>query len=145
VSNAPYVPIRRRTREDLLAHLSSGNSGEVHDALLSAAYWDDDWRWAQQQLVSFADSNDDKILWAVALGLGFVAVFHGEIDEETVEPILTRIKTRPSLADVAQGSLEEIDHFVRRRRAGEDIPLGERLPKDWQPPSGHFKQDPGQK
>jgi hypothetical protein len=132
-----YAPIPRRTRESIQEALSTGNPNSIHDALLSAAYWDDDWRWAQQQLVNFAESDDDKILWAVALGLGYVAVFHGEIDEEKVRPILSRIRKKPSLVDVAQESLEEIDHFVTRRRAGEDILLGQRLPEDWRPPSGN--------
>jgi len=136
MSELNYVPVRRRTREEIAAALSSGNPDQIHDALISAAYWDQDWRWAQQQLVNFAEHDNKKILWAVVLGLGFVAVFHGEIDEQVVQPILTRIKkARPDLADVVQETEEEIEHFVKLRREGKKISLGKRLPENWRPPS----------
>jgi hypothetical protein len=138
--NKHYAPIARLSRNEILKALSHGDSSAIHNALLSAAYWDSDWKWAQQRLVDFADSSDEHILWAVALGFGFIAVFHGEIDEEIVWPILIRLKNwpvtwgRPSLAAAAEETEEEIDHFVRRRRMGEKISLGRRLPEDWRPP-----------
>lgn len=129
-----YVPVRRRTREAILSALSSGKAHEINEALISAAYWDEDWRWAQQQLVNFAEHDDDLVLWAVIAGFGFIAAFHGEIDEETALPILNRLKDRPALAGDVEETLLEIDHFVTRRKRGEDIDLGERLPEDWRPP-----------
>lgn len=138
--NKHYAPIARLSRNEIFEALSHGDSSAIHNALLSAAYWDSDWKWAQQRLVDFANSNDEHILWAVALGLGFIAAFHGEIDEETVCPILIRLKNwpvtseRPSLAAATEETEEEIDHFVRRRRMGEKISLGRRLPEDWWPP-----------
>ena len=132
-----YAPVRRRTREEILSSLSSGKPQEIRDALISAAYWDKDWRWAQQQLISFAEHEDDLVLWAVIAGLGFIAAFHGEIDEEKALPILHRLKDRPALASDVEETLAEIDHFVTRRRQGEDIDLGERLPEDWLPPGQH--------
>jgi hypothetical protein len=129
-----YVPVRRRTRDEILSSLSSGTAQEIRDALISAAYWDDDWRWAQRQLVNFADHDVELVLWSIIAGLGFIAVFNGEIDEETALPILNRLKDRPSLAAEVEETLAEIDHFVTRRKRGEDIDLGERLPEDWRPP-----------
>ena len=129
-----YVPVQRRTKNEILSSLSSDNAQEVRDALISAAYWDEDWRWAQQQLIKFAEHEDELVLWAVVAGLGFIATFHGEIDKETVLPILNRLKDRPALAGDVEETLAEIDHFVTRRKRGEDIDLGERLPEDWQPP-----------
>jgi hypothetical protein len=129
-----YAPLPRRTRESIQNSLLTGNPDEIHDALLSAAYWEDDWRWAQQQLLSFADCENDKILWAVALGLGYIAAFHGEIDEEMVRPVLARLKKRAAIVAVVEETEEEIEHFVRRRKAGENISLGERLPEGWRPP-----------
>ncbi len=129
-----YAPVRRRTREEIVSSLSSGSAQEIRDALISAAYWEEDWRWAQQQLINFSEHNDDLVLWAVVAGLGFIATFHGEISEETVLPILDRLKAQPALAGDVDETLAEIDHFVRRRKRGEDIDLGERLPEDWRPP-----------
>lgn len=128
-----YVPVRRRTRQEILASLSAAEPQEIRDALISAAYWDEDWRWAEQQLVKFAEHNDELVLWAVIAGFGFIAAFHGEIDLDVVLPILERLKDRPALAGDVEETLAEIDHFVIRRKSGEDIHLGRRLPEDWRP------------
>jgi hypothetical protein len=71
--------------------------------------------------------------------LGFIAAFHGEINEETVLPILDRLKARSALAGDVEETLAEIDHFVTRRKRGEDIDLAERLPEDWRPPGEQKK------
>ena len=129
-----YAPIPRRSRESILASLAGGNPSEIIDALYSAAYWDDDWRWAQEQLLRFAEHDNYKVLWAVVQGLGYIAVFHGEIDQERVEPVLARLKALPTIAPEVEETEEEIDHFVRRRKAGENVSLGKRLPPEWRPP-----------
>jgi hypothetical protein len=136
-----YVPIRRRSREQILANLSSGSPEEIAAALLSAAYWDSDWRWAQQQLFRFAGRDDDQILWAVATGLGFIAAFHGELDEREAQLVLNRLKARPGVANAAEETTADIEHFVKKRREGQDVDLAERLPEDWSPPQGHFKNN----
>jgi len=141
--NTPhYVPVHRRTREEILVGLSSGNPSEIRDALISAAYWEENWNWAQQQLVKFAEYDNDLVLWAVATGLAFIAAFNGEINEQEARSILSRLKTRPNTAVVsaAEEAEADIDHFVRRRREGEDIDLTERLPEDWRPPSERFSE-----
>jgi hypothetical protein len=129
-----YAPVQRRTREEILTSLSSGGNQEIRDALISAAYWDEDWSWAQRQLMRFAEHDDDLVLWAVVAGLGFIAAFHGEIDEATALPVLDRLKTHTTLASEVEETLAEIDHFVTRRKRGEDIDLATRLPEDWRPP-----------
>ncbi len=129
-----YAPVQRRNREDILTSLSNGGSQDIRNALISAAYWDDDWRWAQGQLLRFAEHDDDLVLWAVVAGLGFIAAFHGEIDEATALPVLDRLKTRAKLASDVEETLAEIDHFVTRRKRGEDVDLATRLPEDWRPP-----------
>jgi hypothetical protein len=132
-SDLNYAPVQRQTREGILASLLNGGSQDIRDALISAAYWDDDWRWAQQQLIRFAEHDDDLVLWAVVAGLGFIAAFHGEIDEGTALPVLDRLKKRTALTSDVEETLAEIDHFVTRRKRGEDIDLATRLPEDWRP------------
>jgi hypothetical protein len=134
-----YSPVPRRSREAILDALSGGVSRSIADALLSAAYWDPDWKWAEGQLVRFASHEDPQVLWAVASGFGLLAAFHGEIDLAIVEPILERLKgdkVTPGVAYTADSSMDEIEHFVKRRRAGEQIDLAERMPDDWRPATG---------
>jgi hypothetical protein len=124
--------IRRRSREEIMASLSTGNPDEIRDALISACYWDKDWKWALQQLRKFAEHSDDQVLWTVATGVGFIAAFNGEIDEPEAQSILSRLKANANSAVVAAAEEAEanIKHFVGHRQRGEDVELAERLPED---------------
>lgn len=125
--------IRRRSRNEIIASLSSGSREEIRDALISACYWDKDWKWALQQLRKFAEHGDDLVLWAVATGVGFIAAFNGEIDQHEAQPILTRLKANANsaVAAAAEEAEADIEHFVGHRQRGEDVELVERLPEDW--------------
>lgn len=126
-----YQPVKRRTRESILKSLESGDPNEIHEALESAAYWDEDWSWAQTQLLRFSWHDSDTVLWAVALGFTFLAVFHGNIDESLVLPVLAQMKERrPNLRGVVEEAEADIDHFVRKRREGAEIELARRLPPE---------------
>ena len=124
--------IRRRSRKEIIASLSSGSRNEIRDALISACYWDKDWKWALQQLRKFAEHGDDLVLWAVATGVGFIAAFNGEIDEHEAQSILTLLKANANsaVAAAAKEAEADIEHFVGHRQRGEDVELVERLPED---------------
>ena len=125
--------IRPRSREEIIASLSSGNPNEIRDALISACYWDKDWKWALQQLRKFAEHGDDLVLWAVAAGVGFIAAFNGEIDQHEAQSILIRLKANANsaVAAAAEEAQADIEYFVGHRQRGEDVELVERLPQDW--------------
>jgi hypothetical protein len=125
--------IRRGSREEIIASLSSGSRNEIRDALISACYWDKDWKWALQQLRKFAEHGDDLVLWAVATGVGFIAAFNGEINQNEAQSILTPLKANANraVAAAAEEAEADIEHFVRHRQRGGDVELVERHPVDW--------------
>lgn len=125
--------IQLRSREEIMASLSSGHPNEIRDALISACYWDKDWKWSLQQLRKFAEHGDDLVLGAVATGVGFIAAFNGEIDEHEAQSLLARLKvnSNPAVAAAAEEAEADIEHFVGHRQRGEDVELVERLPEDW--------------
>jgi hypothetical protein len=136
MNESRYVPVRRRARQEIVSALSNGNAQEIRDALISAAYWEDDWRWAQEQLLRFAEHESDLVKWAVATGFGFIAVFNGEIDEAVVGPVIAQLKRSHDKFAVAAAEDAEADiaHFVKARRKGKKVTLARRLPEDWSPP-----------
>jgi hypothetical protein len=138
-----YVPVYRRTKEEILKALSSQNPQEIRDALVSAGYWENDWKWAEDQLLKFSEHESGLVLWAVATGLGLIAAFHGDIDEELVRPVLARLRTSSdsSVGNAAEESEADIDHFVKARKEGNDISLATRLSEHWRPPEGNFPQN----
>jgi hypothetical protein len=115
-----------------MASLSSESANEIRDSLISACYWDKDWKWALRQLRRFAEHGDERVLWAVATGLGFIAAFNGEIDEHEARSILTRLKANANSAVAAavEEAEADIEHFIQRRQCGEDIELVQRRPED---------------
>ena len=115
-------------RAEIAFSLNSHSKEKIAAALKSAAYWDEDWKWAQDVLVSYAKDESDDVRWAVATGLGFLAAFHGQLDLSLVEPILKEMG-----GDASLEALADIEHFVRNRQAGEDIDLAERLDDNWRP------------
>jgi hypothetical protein len=125
--------IRCRSKEEITASLSRGSPNEIRDALISACYWDKDWKWSLQQLRNFVGHYDDLVLWAVATGVGFIAAFNGEIDEQEAQSILTRLKANANsaVAAAAEEAEADIEHFVGHRQRGENVELVARLPEDW--------------
>jgi len=115
-----------------MASLSSGSPNETRDALITACYWDKDWKWVLQQLRKFAVHGDDRVLWAVATGVGFIAAFNGEIDEHEAQSILSRLKANANsaVAAAAEDAEADIEHFVGHRQRSEDVELVERRAED---------------
>jgi len=123
-----YQAIPRRSRQVILRLIESNDPNAIHEALDSAAYWDEDWRWAQTLLLRFAQHESETVLSAVVLGFCFLAVFHGEGDEPVVAAALAEIKERcPRLKNAVEDTQADIQHFVGMRREGKQPPFGRRL------------------
>ncbi|MFN7922846.1 MAG: hypothetical protein U0Q16_22260 [Bryobacteraceae bacterium] len=110
MSEARYVPVPQRSREDLIAALKSEDPTAIHDALISAAYWDE-WKWAQDQCLAFADHPSETVRAASAYGLNLIAVFHAKLDLDIVLPVLEKLRQDPAVASYAEEALEDINHF----------------------------------
>jgi hypothetical protein len=136
-----FVAIPKISRLNYKKVVEEGDSKSVANALLSIAYWDDDWEWVQQQLISFSTHRDCQVLWSVVTGFGFMAVFNGEADLELVVPVLQRVRSsvaddelclcskeaRDAVSNAIDDSLEDLGFFVKQRREGTDVELGRRL------------------
>lgn len=84
MAEIPYEPVLPRSREELEAAFTSHDPSQIHDALISAAYWGQDWRWAQDKCLSFADHASEMVRAGVAYALGLIAVFHAKLDMDIV-------------------------------------------------------------
>jgi hypothetical protein len=130
MSNMNYAPVMPRSREDLDLAFASNDPVTIHDALISAAYWDEDWEWAQQKCLLFSGSADGVVRNAVALALSFIAVFHAKLDLAVVVPLLEAMKTHPETQSNAETALEDIEHFIIKLKGKHKA---QRLPTDWRP------------
>jgi len=74
-----YEPVIPRSREELQAAFEGGEPTSIHDALISAAYWEQDWKWAQDQCLHFVDHSSEMVRSGAAYALGLIAVFHAKL------------------------------------------------------------------
>ena len=117
-----YQAVRQITRKEYEQMLQTNDPVAIASALLSISYWEDDWRWAQDQLLSFVDHADPHVRYTAALGFGHIARFNGQLDLDKVEPILKHMATSdeaPSemfVRGTAEESLEDIEIFIHKPR-----------------------------
>jgi hypothetical protein len=99
-------------REELLQKFSSGDSDEICDALISMAFYDDDWKWSQDQCLHFLESSDIDVRGIAATCLGHIARIHESLDRELVENALSRHLKDGKISGQVQAALSDIKMFL---------------------------------
>lgn len=108
-----YREIFPMDRSDLDKLLESGNENAIVEALLSAAFYDPDWRWVQGVCLQFLDHADRNIRWNAATCLGHIARIHRDLDLELVLPKLLALKGDPLIGSSVEDALGDIRFFLR--------------------------------
>ena len=111
--NRKYQAVEQRPREQVEAMLLSTDAKEIAKALLSAAYYDPDWRWVQTQSLYFLTHGDVCVRRNAANCLGLLAMFHNKLDTEVVVPALEKAAEDPEVKTSAEDSLAEIHHSLK--------------------------------
>jgi hypothetical protein len=101
------------SRPELEALIESGNEKAIIDALLSAAYYDSDWRWVQGVCLRFLDHTDLRVRSNAAICLGHIARIHRNLDLDVVLPKLLALKGDAAIAPWVEDALEDIHFFLR--------------------------------
>ena len=104
------LPLRRAELEELLG---SGNVRAINEALLSAAFHDCDWEWAQNQCLSFLSHSNRDVRSIAATCLGHIARIHRKLDIDIVLPQLYEAKSDQSIAAGVDDAIDDIKLFVR--------------------------------
>lgn len=109
-----YREIFPQERSELERLLNSGNEQAITDALLSAAYYDPDWKWVQETSLRYLDHPDKSVRWNAVTCFSHIARIHRQLDTEVVVPKLrTMLKTDLDLASNVQDTLDDIKWFLR--------------------------------
>jgi hypothetical protein len=111
--NRKYEPVEQRTREQVEAMLLSTDARQIVKALLSAAYYDPDWRWVQTQCLYFLTHGDVWVRRNAANCLGLLAMFHNKLDTEVVVPALEKAVEDQEVKACAEDSLADIRHSLK--------------------------------
>ena len=108
-----YHEVLKRDRKEIELLLSVGRKSDIQDALLSAAYYDLEWRWVQGQCLNYLSHSDPDIRYIAATCLGHVARIHRELDIELVLPRLHELRADPLIASGVNDALDDIKFFLK--------------------------------
>jgi len=108
-----YGAVVERSRSEVEVLLRSRQGSDIGDALLSAAYYDPDWRWVQAQCLTFSRHEDAGVRWVAATCFGHLARIHCQLDLEPVLQRLVDMRSDPSVAAAADDALEDIRFFLK--------------------------------
>ena len=100
-------------RLELKALIESGNESAIIEALLSAAYYDPDWRWVQGVCLRFLHHTDVGARSNAATCLGHIARIHKNLDLDLVLPKLLALRGDPAIRPRVDDALEDIRFFMR--------------------------------
>ena len=85
----------------------------VAEALYSATYHDEDWKWVQGLCLQFLKSEHVQIRWAAATCLGNLATFPKQLDLDLVLPVLHEASRDPAIRAPAEDRLADVKQFVK--------------------------------
>jgi hypothetical protein len=100
------------SREEMVKIFSSGTENEICGALVSMAFYDDDWKWSQDQCLHFLYHVDPGIRGVAATCLGHIARIHRHLDKELVENILKKHWNDKMISGRVQDALDDIQIFL---------------------------------
>jgi hypothetical protein len=110
-----YRRAQQRSRQQLEDMLGSGEAEQIIDALLSAAYYDPDWRWVQLQCLQALTHSDVWVRRNAATCLGLLAVFHQKLDVELVLAALRKAGEDAEVQPWVEDSISDIQHYMNRK------------------------------
>jgi hypothetical protein len=108
-----YLAVVERDRVQIENLLRGDDADGIRDALLSAAYYDPDWRWVQGQCVIFSRHEDRNIRWVSAICFSHIARIHRQLDLEIVLERLVEMRSDPLVASAANDALDDIKFFMK--------------------------------
>lgn len=100
------------TTEEIIGMLVSGTDDEICDALASLAFYDEDWKWPQDQCLFFLQHSNLQVRSFAALCLGHIARRHRHLDPEVKTILQKHLNENQDLSGHFQDALDDIHTFL---------------------------------
>lgn len=110
---AEYKNPSQISREHAMRIFSSGTEGEICDALVSMAFYHEDWKWIQNQCLRFLNHSDANVRGVAAICLGHIARIHHHLDRKKVINALKKCLVDEKISGRVQDALDDIQWFLR--------------------------------
>ena len=113
MSGVKYQEVVQRDREELEILLRSGDEQNLQNALLSAAFYDPEWKWVQSQCLAFTRHSDHSVRRVAATCLGHIARIHRQLDLDLVLQRLAEMKADPLVSAGVDDALDDIRFYLK--------------------------------
>jgi len=100
------------SKNDAEGALASASPAVVCRALVSIAFHEPDWRWAQDRCLDELSNTNSDIRGLAATCLGHVARVHGALEKTRVLAALTPLLADPVVAGRVEDALNDIEAFA---------------------------------
>jgi hypothetical protein len=107
-----YYEVHSLSRENAEHLLQSKDYRVVCDTMVSVAFYEKDWKWAQDQFLILLESSNEQISGLAANCLGHLARIHGQLDKDKVVGILKTKLNNPAIAGRVEEGLNDIEMFI---------------------------------
>ena len=100
------------TREELERNFQSTDTDIITESLVALAFYEKDWRWAQNICLEFLEDSNPTISGLAAVCLGHIARIHHKLDKKKVLAALERRKKDPLTSGRIEDALSDISIFL---------------------------------
>src|SRR5437870_2328939 len=109
-----YEKLEPISKKEAKAHLARGDREAVCRTLVRVAMFEADWRWVQDQCLSFAQNDDSFIRGVAATCFGHLARIHRVIDEDKVIPAVRALlrDSDPQTRGKAEDALSDFSIYL---------------------------------
>lgn len=105
------VPVM--SRESLDKVFSTGTTHQICHALVSMAFHEKDWEWAEGKCLLFLEHPDVDVSGLAATCLGHIARIHGALNRGLVfRRLEEKAKSTPDIAGCIEDAIEDIRMFM---------------------------------
>ncbi|GGH07193.1 hypothetical protein GCM10011586_24320 [Silvibacterium dinghuense] len=93
--------------------MQSSDEQQISNALLSAAYYDPDWKWVQEKCLAFSYHRASAVRWNAATCFGHLARIHRQLDLEIVLQRLEELRADPLVKSSVEDALDDIRFYMK--------------------------------
>jgi len=104
------LPINKNDAERIFA---SDNLEKIREALVAVSFYEEDWKWAQDECLKFLSHENNIISGLAATCLGHIARVHGKIERGKVLKELNSRLNNLEIAGRIEDAMSDIDIFVK--------------------------------
>jgi hypothetical protein len=107
-----YDEVTQITKDAAMEAFASDDIERVCKALVSVAFHETDWRWAQERCLEFLANENENVSGLAATCLGHIARIRGMVDKPRVIAALRARLRDPRIAGQVEDALHDIEMFA---------------------------------